>query len=974
MKRTFQIASLIIALVMLLPYSTDLNLIANDIKAFAQTPAVTTIATTTAPATTDTTVAPDEEVKPNFTFPDEMKAVTITPGVDFLKNPAQSVQATQAEIDKIIANVNSYTMTAIIINTNYNDKAYFSSSSEVTPEELALKMLMESAKKSNLFVYVNLNINFVLKQLADTNLEARINFLTHIAHKFSREYLSDGIILDGYYSSKSLPNYDYYMDNGSGIGFENWLLENGAYVFSLVSDAIHMTDNTIPVGICISNAWANTTSKPEGSATKDTFQALTDGYSDTVSYIKNGYADFVLLNDFGSIADPNVPFTPVATWWASQAVSANIPLYISHANDKLCTSAPGWISDDQIVKQLFELKSIAGYKGSAFNSYNSLVASPKTTAVLVNYYAGKVDQNSLMKELKMNSPNLKTYSTYEPTAKFQGTFDANFDVTFNGTPIVLNKAGNFYYEVPLAVGKNTFTLKSKATTYTYTITRNVKVLKSIEPTGNMSVEGKTAISVSAIAYKGSKVTATLNGKSISLTETDGQWEGSEANPSYAKFVGSFSTAGGLVNKEQSLGAIVITGNYQNKNESLPGGSVTISALPEGINPAQLIKVTTDNAMTYDYGNTSSVPSPTNPRLPIGTLDYYIKKVTYSGVDYYLTQSGKRIKASDATIVDGYTFGENSLSVANTYVENTDTILQLKMKTPIPFNIRYEPCNYYTGSGGSYYVNNFQATSVTLEFDYITGVSSPPSFPAGSIFSSASWSTTTYNDRPRYQLKLNLSQNGIFAGVTSSYSSDGTLTLRFNGYKRSLAGMVFVIDPGHGLGAITPGVFDPGATGQVVEEKENIAMAKILTAKLTAQGATVHMLQTDTTQINSYTRSSYARQFSPDMYIAIHCNSASADARGTEAFYFTPFSQPLANSVSSSVASYFTNNVYSDKANKNRGAKWDYYAVTLQYDFPSILVEPGFVTNMEDAMALDNPTNQAGICDAIINGVVQYLGR
>ena len=117
MKKTFRIASLIIALVMLLPYSTDVNLIASEIKAFAQTQAVTTTATTTAPATTSETVAPAEEFKPNFTFPDEMRAATITPGVDFFINPAQSVQATQAEIDKIIANVNSYTMTAIIINT-----------------------------------------------------------------------------------------------------------------------------------------------------------------------------------------------------------------------------------------------------------------------------------------------------------------------------------------------------------------------------------------------------------------------------------------------------------------------------------------------------------------------------------------------------------------------------------------------------------------------------------------------------------------------------------------------------------------------------------------------------------------------------------------------------------------------------------------------------------------------------------------
>ena len=80
-------------------------------------------------------------------------------------------------------------------------------------------MLMEAAKKSYFFVYMDFNINFVLNQFETEDLQTRINFLTHIAHKFSREYLSDGIILDGYYSKKTLENYDFYMKNGSGIGF-----------------------------------------------------------------------------------------------------------------------------------------------------------------------------------------------------------------------------------------------------------------------------------------------------------------------------------------------------------------------------------------------------------------------------------------------------------------------------------------------------------------------------------------------------------------------------------------------------------------------------------------------------------------------------------------------------------------------------------------------------------------------------------
>lgn len=49
---------------------------------------------------------------------------------------------------------------------------------------------------------------------------------------------------------------------------------------------------------------------------------------------------------------------------------------------------------------------------------------------------------------------------------------------------------------------------------TYNITRVVKVLESISPQGNLTVNGGTEVTVSAMAYKDAKVTASLGGQSI----------------------------------------------------------------------------------------------------------------------------------------------------------------------------------------------------------------------------------------------------------------------------------------------------------------------------------------------------------------------------------------------------------------------------------------------------------------------------
>jgi N-acetylmuramoyl-L-alanine amidase len=47
---------------------------------------------------------------------------------------------------------------------------------------------------------------------------------------------------------------------------------------------------------------------------------------------------------------------------------------------------------------------------------------------------------------------------------------------------------------------------------------------------------------------------------------------------------------------------------------------------------------------------------------------------------------------------------------------------------------------------------------------------------------------------------------------------------------------------------------------------------------------------------------------------------------------------------------------------------------LAGDFPSVLVEMGFVTNMDDAMAMASATHQTGIANAIAAGVQNYMKR
>ncbi|MCQ4950973.1 hypothetical protein, partial [Bittarella massiliensis (ex Durand et al. 2017)] len=94
----------------------------------------------------------------------------------------------------------------------------------------------------------------------------------------------------------------------------------------------------------------------------------------------------------------------------------------------------------------------------------------------------------------------------------------NFDLTINRETVPLNDKGLFSVERELKVGANTYTFEHKGKIATYTVTRKVKVLQSVAPSGSVRVPGGTSIKVTVVASAGSTVTASLGGSSVRLKE------------------------------------------------------------------------------------------------------------------------------------------------------------------------------------------------------------------------------------------------------------------------------------------------------------------------------------------------------------------------------------------------------------------------------------------------------------------------
>jgi len=962
----------------------------------------------------DNTFTDPPDYESNFYLPSNMRGVFIRPESEFITGEADEINqfTVQAQLDETLDRVVKFGLNSVIIATSTEDRIYYSADTNKTDAPDYISMAVDSARTRGLNVYLVFDINTVLCGLYENKDRAVINALITEVHKFTLKYVSDGIILDNYYNSRSSESFCRYMEGGSGIGYVNWLYGSTENFLKTAADVVHMTDNSIPVGIMLRDVWANYDEEAgeindRGSETQSEFEALYDGYADTLAFVEGRYADFAVADAPDALTDGvGIPFDKITDYWGAVCESARLPLYILHHNERIGEGGAGWNAEDQLLRQLSHAKNgVPAYKGSVFNSYAGLAGNALgTTDTLASFYNNEINEESLFEDLTMLAPKSLNYSTNDAIAVFQGTYDDNFDVYFNDNKITLNEAGYFYIEKPLNVGMNYFSIKHKGKVISYGIERKVISLYSIDASiGNgktLNVDGGTGVTVSAIAYKGAKVTATLNGETVKLTEQEANIDDAELRASYALFTGRYKVPDGIIEQVQDLGVISVTADYKGYVRTMQGASVTVNALPKPPPPPEkvnlldqdsagsgevvgymdavrseseavtYVKLKNDYTLIFDAKTTGNSFDPNLCRLPAGTIDYYR---SLSG-NFYTTESGLRVNVDDAVLVDGYGMGENNLVVVSGGTRGGSGYFDIRLDKKASYNIRAAGVEYYTAWGDDYNVKDFNARYVYITFDNVTSVTKMPSFDSNPVFSSGKWETVTIDGFPKFRLVLELRRPGAYAGNRSYYGSGDLLTVAFPVLPGSLSGMNIVIDPGHGMKE--DGHIDPGAIGQVVEQEVVLGVAKKLESRLAALGANVTRLNTESGFYLTKQRASYARQYNCDLFVSIHGNSATGNsaARGTEVWYFTPFSQPLAGAISRRVSNYFQNNVYSDGKNMDRGAKSSYFWVTTEQDFPSVLVELGFVTNYEDAMAMASEFHQEGIAAAIADGIGDYLAR
>lgn len=184
----------------------------------------------------------------------------------------------------------------------------------------------------------------------------------------------------------------------------------------------------------------------------------------------------------------------------------------------------------------------------------------------------------------------------------------------------------------------------------------------------------------------------------------------------------------------------------------------------------------------------------------------------------------------------------------------------------------------------------------------------------------------------------------------------------------------VIDAGHGG-------TDPGTSGTLDGEvyyEKNVALsvAKLVKAKLEANGVSVIMTRTGDTYPTLSERSALANKMDAAMFVSIHVNSASnaPNANGIEVYYANENNNDFYNVTSKTLATSVLEKLLKTTGAKSRGVKSERHLVTRTSLMPAVLVEIGFASNTEELKKLIDTEYQNKLAEGVTAGILENLSK
>ncbi len=174
--------------------------------------------------------------------------------------------------------------------------------------------------------------------------------------------------------------------------------------------------------------------------------------------------------------------------------------------------------------------------------------------------------------------------------------------------------------------------------------------------------------------------------------------------------------------------------------------------------------------------------------------------------------------------------------------------------------------------------------------------------------------------------------------------------------------IVVLDPGHGG-------FDPGAVGPngLTEAEVALDISHRAAALLQESGFDVIMTRSDDSFVSLSERAEIANRAGAEIFVSVHSNAAARPAVGGLETYYGRGRE----SDSYYLARTMQNSMVNKLELTDRGVKTDRFTVIRETEMPAVLLEIGFLSNLEEERLLRSSSFREKAAESIAEGIQKY---
>lgn len=211
-------------------------------------------------------------------------------------------------------------------------------------------------------------------------------------------YDVDGIHMDDYF----YPGISFNDDaswNAYGSGYSDradWRRDNVNKLVAELDSQLHKADPDISFGISPQGIWANSTTMPNGSATKGS-EAYTQKFADCLAWIKAGSIDYIAPQIYWNIGYSVADYSILAKWWSDAVDGTDVDLYIGMADyrsSNVADTSSVWYGTSELQRQLAVNKADKNIKGEIHFRYKLMKNDRNIVDLYKDYYADSLENGN----------------------------------------------------------------------------------------------------------------------------------------------------------------------------------------------------------------------------------------------------------------------------------------------------------------------------------------------------------------------------------------------------------------------------------------------------------------------------------------------------------------------------------------------------------------------------------------------------